>query len=72
MASTTRDLAELIYIQMAARIPPDAAKTDVKAAEAVARFSFRMAAAFFEVEQEIRSGGANAKRYEVSMTDLGG
>ena len=34
MASTTRDLAELIYIQMAARIPPDAAKTDAKAAEA--------------------------------------
>ncbi len=72
MASTVRDLAELIYIQMAARVPPDAAKTDVKAAEAIAKFSFRMAAAFFEVEQEIRSGGSNVGKYEVSMADLGG
>jgi hypothetical protein len=72
MASTTRDLAELIYVQMAARVPPDAAKTDVKAAEAVARFAFRMAAAFFEVEQEIRTGGSNVGKYEVSMSDLGG
>lgn len=72
MASTVRDLAELIYIQMAARVPPDASKTDVKAAEAIAKFSFRMAAAFFEVEQEIRSGGSNVGKYEVSMADLGG
>lgn len=72
MASTTRDLAELIYIQMAARVPPDAAKTDVKAAEAIAKFSFRMAAAFFEAEQEIRTGNSSAGKYEVSMDDLGG
>ena len=72
MASTVRDLAELIYVQMAARVPPDAAKTDVKAAEAIAKFSFRMAAAFFEVEQEIRSGGSNVGKYEVSIADLGG
>ena len=71
MASTVRDLAELIYIQMAGRVPPDAAATDVKAAEAVARFSFRLATAFFEVEQEIRSGGSNVAKYEVSMSDLG-
>lgn len=72
MASTVRDLAELIYIQMAARVPPDAAKTDMKAAEAIAKFSFRMATAFFEVEQEIRSGGSNVGKYEVSIADLGG
>lgn len=72
MASTTRDLAELIYIQMAARIPPDAAQTDAKAAEAVAKFAFRMAAAFFEAEQEIRTGSSNVGKYEVSIADLGG
>ena len=57
---------------MAARVEPDAAKTGVKATEAIAKFSFRMAAAFFEAEQEIRSGGSKAGKYEVSMSDLGG